>query len=99
MFKSIFKSPGALFYAILVHVILFAILTVSLDWSSEPEEAAAPVNIVKATSVDEKKVEDQLKKLIGAHTVYQQVAYLMRSGEPDALDRMVAISYANLAVD
>ncbi len=63
MFKSIFKSPGALFYAILVHVILFAILTVSLDWNSEPEQPAAPVNIVKATSVDEKKVEDQLKKL------------------------------------
>ena len=31
--------------------------------------------------------------------MYQQVAYLMRSGEPDALDRMVAISYANLATD
>lgn len=44
-------------------------------------------------------VEDQLKKKIGAHTVYQQVAYLMRSGEPDALDRMVATSYANLAID
>lgn len=44
-------------------------------------------------------VEDQLKKILGAHTVYQQVAYLMRSGEPDALDRMVAISYANLAVE
>lgn len=43
--------------------------------------------------------EQALKKLLGAHTVYQQVAYLMRSGEPDALDRMVAISYANLATD
>ncbi len=43
--------------------------------------------------------EDALKKLLGIHTVYQQVAYLMRSGEPDALDRMVAISYANLATD
>ncbi|MBI3787149.1 MAG: ATP-dependent 6-phosphofructokinase [Ignavibacteriales bacterium] len=43
--------------------------------------------------------EQALKKLIGTHTVYQQVAYLMRSGEPDALDRMVAISYANLATD
>jgi len=63
VFKSIFKSPGALFYAILVHVILFAILTVSLDWNSESEEPVAPVNIVKATSVDEKKVEDQLNKL------------------------------------
>jgi ATP-dependent phosphofructokinase / diphosphate-dependent phosphofructokinase len=43
--------------------------------------------------------EEALKKLLGAHTVYQKVAYLMRSGEPDALDRMVAISYANLATD
>ncbi|MBI3586638.1 MAG: ATP-dependent 6-phosphofructokinase [Ignavibacteriales bacterium] len=43
--------------------------------------------------------EQALKKLIDTHTVYQQVAYLMRSGEPDALDRMVAISFANLATD
>jgi 6-phosphofructokinase 1 len=44
-------------------------------------------------------IEDQIKKILGAHTVYQQVAYLMRSGEPDALDRMVATSYAHLAID
>ena len=43
--------------------------------------------------------QEALKKLTGADMVYQQVAYLMRSGEPDALDRMVAISYANLATD
>lgn len=43
--------------------------------------------------------EQALKKILGIHTVYQQVAYLMRSGEPDALDRMVATSYANLATD
>lgn len=40
-----------------------------------------------------------LKKLTGQNTIYQQLAYLMRSGAPDALDRMVAISYANLALD
>jgi ATP-dependent phosphofructokinase / diphosphate-dependent phosphofructokinase len=44
-------------------------------------------------------VEEQIKEKFGAHTVYQKVAYLMRSGEPDALDRMVAISYASLATD
>ena len=43
--------------------------------------------------------EQAIRKHTGVHTVYQQVAYLMRSGEPDALDRMVAISYANLATD
>jgi 6-phosphofructokinase 1 len=43
--------------------------------------------------------EDYFKRKTGVHTVYQQVAYLMRSGEPDALDRMVAFSYAGLAMD
>ncbi len=42
---------------------------------------------------------DALKQITGSDIIYQQVAYLMRSGEPDALDRMVAISYANLATD
>jgi 6-phosphofructokinase 1 len=42
---------------------------------------------------------DAIQKLTGSHIIYQQVAYLMRSGEPDALDRMVAISYASLATD
>jgi 6-phosphofructokinase 1 len=32
-------------------------------------------------------------------TIYQQVAYLMRSGAPDSLDLMVAVNYAQLAMD
>ncbi|HJZ47585.1 MAG TPA: ATP-dependent 6-phosphofructokinase [Roseiflexaceae bacterium] len=40
-----------------------------------------------------------LKKITGIDIVHQQIAYLMRAGVPDSLDRMVAISYANLAVD
>jgi 6-phosphofructokinase 1 len=42
---------------------------------------------------------DAIKSLTKQNIIYQQVAYLMRSVEPDALDRMVAISYANLATD
>ncbi len=42
---------------------------------------------------------DEIKRLTGQNIIYQQVAYLMRSGEPDALDRMVAMSYANLATE
>jgi 6-phosphofructokinase 1 len=30
--------------------------------------------------------------------VSQQLAYLMRAGAPDSLDRMVATSYGNLAI-
>ena len=40
---------------------------------------------------------DAVKSRTGQNIIYQQVAYLMRSGEPDALDRMVAMSYAKLA--
>jgi 6-phosphofructokinase 1 len=40
-----------------------------------------------------------LKQISGQEIVNQQLAYLMRAGAPDSLDRMVAISYANLAVD
>ncbi|MFL5807070.1 MAG: 6-phosphofructokinase [Roseiflexaceae bacterium] len=42
---------------------------------------------------------EALKRISGIDIVHQQIAYLMRAGAPDSLDRMVAISYANLAVD
>ena len=32
------------------------------------------------------------------HILYQKFAYVMRSGAPDSLDRMVAMSYGNLAM-
>lgn len=41
----------------------------------------------------------RLEKITGEKTLMQEVAYLMRSGEPDALDVMVAINYANIAMD
>jgi len=44
-------------------------------------------------------IGDVLKKLTGQDIIYQQLAYLMRSGEPDSLDLMVALNYANMAVD
>ncbi|MEN9937742.1 MAG: hypothetical protein RLZZ387_4321, partial [Chloroflexota bacterium] len=42
---------------------------------------------------------EAIKKITGVDIVHQQLAYLMRAGAPDSLDRMVAISYGNLAVD
>jgi 6-phosphofructokinase len=41
---------------------------------------------------------DALKRLTGENIIYQQVSYLMRSGAPDALDLMVAVNYANMAM-
>jgi len=42
---------------------------------------------------------DLIKKYSGENIIYQQLGYLMRSGAPDSLDRMAALSYANLATD
>jgi ATP-dependent phosphofructokinase / diphosphate-dependent phosphofructokinase len=42
---------------------------------------------------------DALKRITGENIINQRLAYLMRSGAPDALDLMVAVNYANLAMD
>ncbi|MFC2043124.1 6-phosphofructokinase [Chloroflexota bacterium] len=40
-----------------------------------------------------------IKRKCKFNTLYQHLAYLMRSGVPDSLDLMVAKNYANLAMD
>ena len=42
-------------------------------------------------------VSEEIKRRTGQDIMYQQLAYLMRSGAPDSLDRMVAMSFGNLA--
>jgi 6-phosphofructokinase 1 len=39
-----------------------------------------------------------IKERIGSGAVIQELAYLMRAGEPDALDRMVGFAFGGLAV-
>src|SRR5215212_619217 len=43
-------------------------------------------------------VGEAVRALTGIEIITQQLAYLMRAGAPDSHDRMMAISYANLAV-
>jgi len=42
---------------------------------------------------------DELRQRTGIGILYQPLGYLMRAGAPDSLDRMVAMSYGNLAID
>ena len=42
---------------------------------------------------------EEIKKRTGINVIYQSLAYLMRSGAADSLDRMVAINYGHLAVE
>jgi 6-phosphofructokinase 1 len=44
-------------------------------------------------------VSEAVKRLTGAHIIYQPLSYLMRSGAPDSLDLMVAFNFANMAMD
>ena len=42
---------------------------------------------------------EEIKRLTGDNIIYQQIAYLMRSGVPDSLDLMVAYNYAHMTMD
>lgn len=43
-------------------------------------------------------ISEEITRMTGQHIMYQKLGYLMRSGAPDSLDRMVAMSYGNLAM-
>jgi 6-phosphofructokinase 1 len=45
------------------------------------------------------QVGAEIKRLTGEGVMVQRLSYLMRSGAPDSLDRMVAYSYGNLAYE
>ncbi|NWF51991.1 MAG: 6-phosphofructokinase [Nitrospirae bacterium] len=42
---------------------------------------------------------EAIKKLTGINIIFQPLFYLMRSGTPDSLDLMVAVNFANMAID
>ncbi len=44
-------------------------------------------------------IAEAIKENTGTNTIYQRLAYLMRSGAPDSLDLMVAVTFANMAMD
>ena len=44
-------------------------------------------------------VSAEVKRLTGTNVMFQQLGYVIRSGAPDTLDRMVSTSYGILAAD
>ena len=44
-------------------------------------------------------LSEELHRLTGVETVHSDLTYDLRSGDPDALDQMVATTFANIAVD
>ena len=44
-------------------------------------------------------LSDEVRKRTGQETIVSDLTYDLRSGEPDSIDQVVAISFANIAVD
>jgi ATP-dependent phosphofructokinase / diphosphate-dependent phosphofructokinase len=69
-------------------------------------EGGKPVESGEADAVGNRELggvgrflREQLQETTGDRVIYQRLGYLMRSGPPDSLDRLVANNFANLAAD
>jgi len=63
LLKEILADPKAMALAVLVHVVLAGLLIVSLEWTSVPMPSQPKVDIVKAVTIDEKKIQAELEKI------------------------------------
>lgn len=77
----------------------YAMIAVS-EGARMAERASSVVNECGCPEQQIGKVTaDLIERLTGEDVVFQQLGYLMRSGPPDALDLMVSVNYANMAMD
>ena len=63
LLKEILQNPPAMVYAILVHVVLAAVLFVSLEWTDLPTPNQQKVDVVKAVAVNEQQILAEVEKL------------------------------------
>ena len=80
----------------------YAIMTISEGAKSETGDV---IETGKADMFGHRKLggvgldlAEAIRERTGEDVLYQQLAYLMRSGAPDSLDRMVATCYGHLAI-
>jgi len=80
----------------------YCIMTIS---EGAREVGSEPVQDSEVNAFGRKKpsgigrlTSDKLQEITREEILFQQLSYLMRSGEPDSLDRMVAISFGQLAM-
>jgi len=80
----------------------YAMCVISEGASIEGEQADASVRSLSGSQRDELPISRRLAREVTAQlghgTVIQELAYLMRAGEPDAMDRMVGLAFGGLAV-
>jgi len=71
--------------------------TIAGEEDHEDTERSLPGSDREEISVS-RRLAQHIKKRLGFGTVVQELAYLMRAGEPDAMDRMVGFAFGALAV-
>ena len=80
----------------------YAMCVISEGAKLSGDEAQAGERQLSATKRSEQAISRRLALLIEERakqgTIVQQLAYLMRSGDPDALDRMVGFAFGGLAI-
>jgi ATP-dependent phosphofructokinase / diphosphate-dependent phosphofructokinase len=77
------------------------ILSEGAEWEGYTVKEYGPADAFghrKKMSVAE-DLSDEIKRLTGDETVVSDLTYDLRSGSPDFVDRMVAITYAGMAMD
>jgi len=84
MFEIIRKYPRAIFYALIVHAVLIALMVVSVKWSDKPTVVSKDKgeDIVHAVTVDAKKIDKELKKIKAAeHKKQRQLERAAKKAE------------------
>ena len=77
------------------------VLSEGATWVGRPVEEKGPPDAYghrKKVSIAE-AFSDRLKEASGEETVVSDLTYILRSGDPDFLDRMIATTFANMALD
>lgn len=77
------------------------VLSEGATWEGRPVEEYGPPDAYghrKKVSVAE-AFSDQVKRLVGHETVVYDLTYQLRSGDPDFLDKMIATTFANMALE
>lgn len=70
----------------------YAMCVVSEGASLRGKTASDPLRIGQ-------RIAREIEARSGVDTIVQELAYLMRAGEPDALDRMVGLAFGGLAIE
>ena len=71
--------------------------TIAGEQPPDGSNRSLPASDREETSVSH-RISQHIKRELGVGTVVQELAYLMRAGEPDAMDRMVGLAFGALAV-